>query len=226
MARPRKYKILNNQAIEYAYKHTDKHYLENGSFIAVKIIEYFILNTLRGNELKFSNIHLAGKFYCSVSGLQDAFKVLESDGIVIRTFNDEEKRDRSEFKLDLEKAITWLSTTTYSDNYKNAPRRSLFRAFVNQAVIFIRNKSGAIKKELTRYKGKYDAKVRAAKVKELNEKLDKEYDRYLRHLKTRTEKLEAKRERLDTRTLQERANSLISDLVIGWGFEPPGMIKS
>src|SRR5690606_31094821 len=136
-----KYKKLNNHYLEYALPNIDIHYRKSGTFIAVKLIEHFILNVLRGNKLIFSNQYLAGKFYCTVSGLQDAYKVLEKDGIVSRTFKDENRHDRSEFIIDMEKAIEWLSVTIYDQEYKAAPKRSLFKAFVNQSVLFIKNKA-------------------------------------------------------------------------------------
>src|SRR5690554_4394287 len=100
----------------------------------------FIQTYANNQLLTYSNYELLDKLSIKrMSSLHSAFYILEREGIIKRTFKDDKKRQRGPFEFDVEKAMLWMNTTIYDDMYKNAPKRSLMRAFVNQTLIVIKD---------------------------------------------------------------------------------------
>lgn len=224
-----KYNVFNKKELSYAYESIDKFYLEKGSFLAIKLTQLFIMNVSRGNELNFSNNYLIGRFNCSESGLQDAFKIAESNNIFKRKIgaSSNGKTERYGFELNIEQAIEWMSVSKYDNSYKNAPKRSLFKAFVNQSVIFIKDTARRIKDELKEFKNKRDQKARASKIAAIKEKTDKKYNRYINHLENRNAKLAKKRLQASSKELLSEAEKMLPSFVTGLGFQkPPDRFKN
>lgn len=217
-----RYTALNNLELEYAFPDL-KHLSKSGMFIAVKIIEYFIQISIKGGKLQFSNFELVGKFRCSLRGLQDAFVVLESDGIVKRTFKDDRKFERSEFILDLDKAYNWLSLHKYDKEYINAPKRSLLRAFVNQSTIFVKNVKERIIKAFGLYKNSKDKELRKSKIEAFKKQLDKQYQRYVKHLQERSLKIQQYKEKKEKSQLLNDAINVFYSFLSRISYTPPDL---
>lgn len=223
-----KYKALNNLELNYAFKDL-KHLGESGMFIAVKLVEYFIQTVIKGGPLKFSNMELVSTFLCSRRGLLDAYKVLEADGIVRRTFLDEDKLTRGEFEMDLEKAYEWLSLNKKDDAYINAPKRSLLRNFVNQASIFVIDIKNRIIEAFGHSKNVIDREERRRKIRVFKEKLNRDYDRYTNHLQTRKGKLRKYQDNREQASIIEDAKETLNNFLnsgIHYNYTPPDNLKT
>ena len=218
------YGQLRGYQIEYTGIIIHDHYKEGGTFIAVKLLEKAILEYSQTGKVIYSNEHLIECFNVSRRGLQIAMGILEQEGIMKRTFSDPEtKRHRTGFILDVDMAIKWLGCTTLSDEYKQAPRRSLFRAFVNQAVITIKSFAKELKKAMRITKNKEERQARELKIQELNKK-QKEYDQHVQRLnKRRLKRLTALGElEIDQDEVIETIRSWANKL----GYKPPELVKN
>lgn len=210
------------KSFKYANDNISETLLQRGIFIAVKMICLFVQTYAADERLTYSNNDLMGKLGCSLSSLHDAFKVVERAGIIRRTYKDDKKRIRDEFFFDIDMAMSWMKTTKFDDAYKNATKRSLFKAFVNQTVIFIID----MKERILEAVGVRRTKDRKEKISEIIKRTEKYYKRYQKHLNKRIDKQAA--------INAKRAESIEKkDLIKGlieWsltsGYEPPGTLKT
>lgn len=217
------YGQLNGYQIEYNGINIHDHYQEGGTFIAVKLLQKAILEYSQTGKVIYSNDHLIGCFGVTRRGLQTAMTILEQEGIMKRTFLDPvTKRHRTGFTLDINMAIDWLGTTNRSEAYHQAPKRSLFRAFVNQAVINIKSFARDLKKAMRITKNKQDRLMREEKIAELNRK-QQEYDAYISYQIKRRQRM-MKQEK-ETHTPEEVIETLTS-WITTLGYKPPKVAKN
>ena len=215
---------LRGYQIEYTGIMIDDYYREGGTFIAVKLLQKAILEYSQTGKVTYSNDHLIETFEVSRRGLQIAMSILEKEGIMKRTFSDPDtKRHRTGFILDVDMAIVWLGCTTLSDEYKHAPRRSLFRAFVNQAVINIKSFAKELKKAIRITKNKEERKAREEQIQQLNKK-QKDYDKHVSRLIKRRNRIA----NAAADTLMDLTEAI--DTIKSWtkklGYKPPELSKN
>lgn len=192
---------------------------EQGIFIAVKVLNLFTMTYANEEKLTYSNAEIINKLGIKrESSLHSAFKILEADGVLVRTFKDEEKRVRGEFKLDIDKVLSWMKTTIYDEAYRNGQRRSLFRHFVNQTRIIIEG----IRDRVIAAVGKRRTADRKAQIKAIAEKCTKLYSKYLKFLETRAIKQQkinsSRKDNMNKNMLVNAAAQMLQNL---FGYVPP-----
>lgn len=173
-------KKLINQFI-YIDENNPRVLMEPGIFIAVKLINLFIQTYISNAKITYSNDELIGKMGCSRSGLYDAFRVLEREGLIKRIYSDTKKRNRTEIEFNIDLAASWLKLTIYDKVYKNAPKRSLLRAVVSQTMIIIKD----TKERILEAVGVRKSKDRKERIEQIVKETERNYNRYVKHLKQR-----------------------------------------
>lgn len=207
-----------HQNFIYITKNISESLRESGMFIAVKIIVLFIQTYANKQLLTYSNNDLVEKLGIKrLSSLHSAFKILESDGIIVRTFKDTKKRIRGEFKLDVDKAIKWLSTTIYDEMYLKADKRSLFRAVVRQTLLIIKD----VKSRVIQALGNRKTEDRNARVKAIAERSNKLYDKYIKHLERRSMKQQEINSKKHKSIRRSQVVQTFADMLRSFGYVPP-----
>ncbi|MBN3490175.1 hypothetical protein JV173_01480 [Acholeplasma equirhinis] len=207
-----------HQNFIYITKNISESLRQSGMFIAVKIIVLFIQTYANKQLLTYSNNDLVEKLGIKrLSSLHSAFKILESDGIIVRTFKDTKKRIRGEFKLDVDKAIKWLSTTIYDEMYLKADKRSLFRAVVRQTLLIIKD----VKSRVIQALGNRKTEDRNARVKAIAERSNKLYDKYIKHLERRSMKQQEINSKKHKSIRRSQVVQTFADMLRSFGYVPP-----
>lgn len=215
-------KLLNQ--FMYIDKNISKVLMEPGIFIAVKLINLFVQTYISNEKITYSNNELIGKMGCKLSSLHDAFRVLEEAGIIKRIYADDKKRVRTEIQFNIDLAVAWLKLTIYDKEYVNAPKRSLLRAVVSQTMIIVKD----TKERILEAVGRRKSKDRKERIEQIVRQTERDYTRYLKHLKNRKAKQDMINEKRSSSIL--RNNVLLStiDWIKSLGLEPnpPDTLKT
>ncbi|CDR30660.1 Uncharacterised protein [Acholeplasma oculi] len=212
--------------IEYVHKQEERN---NSIFIAIKLALLFFQKVIAGQSIQDSNERLCEVLQCSLSGLHYAFRILEANGILTRTYADDNKFTRTQFIFNLEKFVSWLKLTKYDDEYINAPKRSFKRAVVNQTSIIIKDVRSKVERaiaEIKRIEKITDRKVLEDKIKVITAKVERDYTRYLKHLKTRATKLAKTEARRQEKAYKDSLIKTIIEMSMSYGHKPPDSLKT
>lgn len=213
--------------IEHVF--TEDESFNDGSFTAVRLVELFAQKSIGNQSIKDSNLELISKLGCSLSGLHYAFLILEADGILKRTFADDKKLTRTEFIFDLEKYVSWIKLTKFDKEYLEAPKRSFKRAVINQTSIFIKDVKSKLEKaveEIKRTQKINDRIELQSIIKQLKDGIERDYTRYLKHLKSRVNKLAKTEERRQEKAYKDSLSKTTIEWIMSNGLKPPNTLKT
>jgi hypothetical protein len=180
-----KFEYLNEASL-------DKFRRASGVNLITKVLTDFILiSTSPSNDkIILSNVAMAERYNVTERGVQYVLAQIEELGLAKRIFSDENRHDRVEIELNVSACIDWVTTTRYDQEYQSAQKRSPFRRFVNQTIIFLKD---YLEKSLEMYRRKKsEDRVQRLQRKMINYKKhvkyhQKHFNGYMQHVKDVTQ---------------------------------------
>lgn len=237
MMQPQPYGYINGMQIDRIVPDVKTYLKKSDAYLSTLILVKVIKMVADNMPIKFSNntwIDIL-KEDTSIRGLQHAFSRLErtvlpgfTKPILSRTFADAAKRNRTEFRVDVDQLI-YLLRIKESD-VKDMPRGSLEKHFFYQSGLKVRDYLKDLKKA---------NKLKERKDFNTNPELQEKYEKIMQSIKERQEEFELHVRRIFNRVnkamnqitivneaLKNEARKILLGLLHDNGYMPPDAINN